>query len=180
MLTVVNADSSTRGGALLDEIVREGAGRMLEAALEAEVNACIAELAGDRDENGCRLVVRNGYHQPRKVTAAGAIDFDQVAFRPPLSSGVGQVAELFLLLRIDADHRLPGRLVCCDLLVDVAELGVPVGVLSPLKGLGVGLEAEVSCSNSPVADTGSTPTNRKGSRKPSTHSWTAQCVTDSQ
>jgi hypothetical protein len=49
---------------------------------------------------------------------------------------------LLLLLRIDADHRLPSRLVCFDLLVDVAELGVPVGVLFPLKGLGVGLEAE--------------------------------------
>lgn len=48
---------------------------MLAAALEAEVNACIAELADQRDEHGRRLVVRNGYHQPRKVTtAAGVVD----------------------------------------------------------------------------------------------------------
>ncbi len=48
---------------------------MLTAALEAEVNAYIAELADQRDERGRRLVVRNGYHQPRKVTtAAGTVE----------------------------------------------------------------------------------------------------------
>ncbi|MGW2370695.1 transposase, partial [Streptomyces sp. NPDC001667] len=75
MLSVVNADGSTINGSLIDEIVREGARRMLAAALEAEVNAYIAELAGQRDENGRRLVVRNGCHQPRKVaTAAGTVE----------------------------------------------------------------------------------------------------------
>ncbi|MFI9345730.1 transposase [Streptomyces sp. NPDC052773] len=76
MLTEVNEDGATRdGSSLLDEIVREGARRMLAAALEAEVNAYIAELADQRDENGRRLVVRNGYHQPRKVTtAAGTVE----------------------------------------------------------------------------------------------------------
>ncbi|MGQ5654237.1 IS256 family transposase [Streptomyces sp. EKR5.2] len=76
MLTVVNEDGTTpSGSSLLDEIVREGARRMLAAALEAEVNAYVAELADQRDERGWRLVVRNGYHQPRKVTtAAGAVE----------------------------------------------------------------------------------------------------------
>ncbi|MCC3773069.1 IS256 family transposase [Streptomyces sp. UNOC14_S4] len=75
MLSVVNADGTTTNGSLIDEIVREGARRMLAAALEAEVNAYIAELAGQCDENGLRLVVRNGYHQPRKVTtAAGTVE----------------------------------------------------------------------------------------------------------
>ncbi|MFD3938181.1 IS256 family transposase [Streptomyces sp. NPDC058611] len=75
MLTVVNPDGSTPNGSLIDEIVREGARRMLPAALEAEVNSYIAELAGERDESGRCLVVRNGYHQPRKVTtAAGAVE----------------------------------------------------------------------------------------------------------
>ncbi|MFD0007884.1 hypothetical protein ACFVJ4_36480 [Streptomyces sp. NPDC127178] len=36
----------------MDEIVREGARRMLAAALEAEVNQYIAELADQRDESG--------------------------------------------------------------------------------------------------------------------------------
>lgn len=75
MLTVVNEDGTTRDGSLLDEIVREGARRMLAAALEAEVNSYIAELTHEKDETGRRRVVRNGYHQPRKVTtAAGVIE----------------------------------------------------------------------------------------------------------
>ncbi|MER5548436.1 IS256 family transposase [Streptomyces sp. NPDC002589] len=76
MLTVVNEDGTTPSdSSLLDEIVREGAQRLLATALEAEVNAYIAELADEIDDEGRRLVVRNGYHQPRKVTtAAGAVD----------------------------------------------------------------------------------------------------------
>lgn len=75
MLTVVNDDASTRDGSLIDEIVREGARRMLAAALEEEVNQYIAELAAETDERGRRLVVRNGHHQARSVvTAAGSIE----------------------------------------------------------------------------------------------------------
>ncbi|MFM9700150.1 IS256 family transposase [Streptomyces europaeiscabiei] len=43
------------------------------AALEAEVEAYIAELISERDEQGHRLVVRNGHHQPRKVTTASGV-----------------------------------------------------------------------------------------------------------
>ncbi|MFE5141165.1 IS256 family transposase [Streptomyces fagopyri] len=76
MLSVVNNDgTTTNGSSLIGETVREGARRMLAAALEAEVNAYIAELTNQRDGTGRRLVVRNGYHQPRKVTtAAGAVE----------------------------------------------------------------------------------------------------------
>ncbi|UJB45341.1 IS256 family transposase [Streptomyces sp. A1-5] len=74
MLAVVNEDGTTpSGSSLLDEVVREGARRMLAAALEVEVNACIAELADERDDKGRRLVVCNGYHQPRKVTTAAGV-----------------------------------------------------------------------------------------------------------
>ncbi|MFT4187734.1 MAG: IS256 family transposase [Aeromicrobium sp.] len=66
--------ASAAGGSLLDEIVRDGARQMLAAALQAEVAACIEAFAGEVDENGRRLVVRNGFHEPREVTtAAGAI-----------------------------------------------------------------------------------------------------------
>lgn len=66
--------SQDAGGSLLDEIVRDGARRMLAAALQAEVAAYIEAFAGEVDENGHRLVVRNGFHEPREVTnAAGAI-----------------------------------------------------------------------------------------------------------
>ena len=76
MLSVVNGDDqAVDGSSLLDEIVREGARRMLAAALEAEVEAYIAELARERDPQGRRLVVRNGHAQPRKVmTSAGAVE----------------------------------------------------------------------------------------------------------
>jgi len=62
------------GGSLLDEIVRDGARQMLAAALQAEVAAYVEDHASQLDENGRRLVVRNGHHQPREVaTAAGAV-----------------------------------------------------------------------------------------------------------
>ncbi|MFF8638908.1 IS256 family transposase [Streptomyces pilosus] len=74
MLSVVNEDGTTQSGSLIDDIVREGARRMLVAALEAEVNQSMAELAGERDKAGRRLVVRNGHHRERTVTtAAGPI-----------------------------------------------------------------------------------------------------------
>ena len=74
MLTVVDADGTTPNGALIDEIVREGAPGMLAAALEAEVNTYLAQLADERDERGRRLLMRNGYHAERTVaTAAGPV-----------------------------------------------------------------------------------------------------------
>jgi transposase-like protein len=81
MLTVV-PDPSAGGerptppgsASLIDEIVREGARRMLAEALQAEVDAYISAFVGERDEHGRRLVVRNGYHEPREVlTSAGAV-----------------------------------------------------------------------------------------------------------
>jgi putative transposase len=75
MLSVVNEDGTTESGSLIDEIVREGARRMLAAALESKVDQYIAELAAERDERGHRLVVRNGHHGPRTVvTAAGPVE----------------------------------------------------------------------------------------------------------
>jgi hypothetical protein len=52
MLAVVDADGMTPNGALIDEIVREGARRMLVAALEAEVGTYLAQCADQRGENG--------------------------------------------------------------------------------------------------------------------------------
>ena len=63
------------GGSLIDEIVRDGARRMLAAALEAEVAAYITAHVGELDERGRRLVVRNGHAQSRQVlTSAGAVE----------------------------------------------------------------------------------------------------------
>jgi putative transposase len=59
----------------LDELVAEGARRMLAAALEAEVDAYVMSLADERDEGGRRRVVRNGHAVARSVlTGAGPIE----------------------------------------------------------------------------------------------------------
>ena len=74
----VSNENGAAGGSLLDEIVRDGARAMLAAALQAEVAAYIEAHAGERDEQGRRLVVRNGCHAARKVTtAAGAVQVRQ-------------------------------------------------------------------------------------------------------
>jgi putative transposase len=58
----------------LDELAREGARRMLAAALEAEVDAYPAATAAERDERARRLVVLNGHAREREVvTAAGVV-----------------------------------------------------------------------------------------------------------
>lgn len=76
--TESNVDAATSGGSLLDEIVRDGARQMLAAALQAEVATYVERYAHEVDEHGHRLVVRNGYHQPREVvTAAGAVPVRQ-------------------------------------------------------------------------------------------------------
>ena len=62
-------------GPSLDELAREGARRMLVAALEAEVAEYLARYAGARDARGHAEVVRNGPGRPRKVTlGAGTVE----------------------------------------------------------------------------------------------------------
>ena len=80
MLTVVhdadeaNDNAGGPGRSLLDEIVRDGARQMLAAALRAEVAAYVEQFVDQVDEDGRRLVVRNGYHHEREVlTAAGVV-----------------------------------------------------------------------------------------------------------
>ncbi len=71
MLSVVTEDGTTQSGSLMDDIVREGARRMLAAALEAEVNQYVAELVGERDEAG-----RAGHHRLLRNRGAAATNRD--------------------------------------------------------------------------------------------------------
>ena len=73
---------------------------------------------------------------------AVVLDFDRLTGRPPFLSGHRQLPDLFLLLRVHADHRLARGLVFLDLLVDIAELRVPVRVLIAFQGLGSAPQAE--------------------------------------
>jgi transposase-like protein len=72
MLSVVADEQARAELALdLDELLREGARRMLAVALEAEVDAYITACAEARDQRGHRLVRRNG-HAPARQLATGA------------------------------------------------------------------------------------------------------------
>jgi putative transposase len=71
MLKVIRdgADEQAEGLSLgLDDLAREGARRMLVAALDAEVAAYLERHRGVRDAEGHALVVRNGKARPRQVT----------------------------------------------------------------------------------------------------------------
>jgi len=52
----------------LDQLAREGARRMIAAALRAEADEYLARFSDELDENGHRLVVGNGRARERKVT----------------------------------------------------------------------------------------------------------------
>src|SRR6266478_4145537 len=68
------AQDEVDGRSLLDEIAREGAWRMLVAALETEVATYLEAHCDERDEEGHALVVRNGKGRTRKITlGAGTI-----------------------------------------------------------------------------------------------------------
>jgi putative transposase len=67
---------------VLDEIVREGARQMLQAAIEAEVDGFLVQQADRRDACGKRLVVRNGHLPSRELlTGAGPLEVKQPRVR---------------------------------------------------------------------------------------------------
>ncbi len=61
-------ESSEEIKVTLDDLAREGARRMIAAALEAEVDEYVASFTDEVDEDGRRLVVRNGRGKQRRVT----------------------------------------------------------------------------------------------------------------
>jgi putative transposase len=76
MLKIVAEEStSEEQSSTLDEICREGARRMLAAALELEVDEYLAVCQDEVDDRGRRLVVRNGHARRRTITTvAGAVE----------------------------------------------------------------------------------------------------------
>jgi transposase-like protein len=77
MLKVVPTKSEPRKDfeLSLDEIAREGARRLLIQALNLEVEEYIEQNKSEIDENGRRLVVRNGVSKTRTITVgSGSID----------------------------------------------------------------------------------------------------------
>jgi putative transposase len=71
----INRDARKDFELSLDEIAREGARRLLVQALNLEVKEYIQQFTEEVDEDGKRLVVRNGRGRPRKVTmGSGAVE----------------------------------------------------------------------------------------------------------
>lgn len=62
----------------LDEIIREVARKMLQAAIDAEVESSSAANQDHRDDRGRRLVVKNGHLPAREIlSGAGSIEVRQ-------------------------------------------------------------------------------------------------------
>jgi len=83
----------------LDELIREGAQRMLQAAINAEVEEFIAQHDERRDEQGRRLVVRNGHLPSRELlTGAGPLQVQQPRVRDntPVEEGRAQFSSSIL------------------------------------------------------------------------------------
>jgi transposase-like protein len=63
---------------LIDDILRDGARRALQSAIEREVQEYIERNQQHLDKDGRRLVVRNGHHPPRKIQSGnGPIEIQQ-------------------------------------------------------------------------------------------------------
>jgi len=76
----------------LDEIIHEGARRMLQTAIDAEVDAFIETYQHRRDEQGRRLVVKNGSLPTREIlTGAGSIQVKQGRVRDNASAAQDRV-----------------------------------------------------------------------------------------
>ena len=66
----------------LDDLVRQGAQQMLQAAIEAEVEQFLEDHASKTDEQGRRFVVRNGQLPAREITTgAGVLEIQQPRVR---------------------------------------------------------------------------------------------------
>src|ERR1700751_1105101 len=68
-------------------------------------------------------------------------DLFRVSLRAIFAAIVAEIADKFLLLGVDRDHRLPFSQSNANLGIDVGELRIPVGVAVALLGLAVGLQA---------------------------------------
>jgi putative transposase len=74
-------DISTEEQSLLspiDLIIKEGAQKILQAAIEAEINDHLAKYKNLTDGNGHRIVVKNGYKEKRNIlTSIGPLEIQQ-------------------------------------------------------------------------------------------------------
>ena len=65
--TVVELCRPAQGQDLLSTMLRDGAQRLVAQAVQAEFEEFLARFSGERFENGCAAVVRNGFQPEREV-----------------------------------------------------------------------------------------------------------------
>ena len=149
MLSVV-ADGQARAELALDldELLREGARRMLAVALEAEVDAYIAACAEARDERGHRLVRRNG-HAPARQLATGAGQVEVVRPRVDdrrVDPATGERAQFQSVVLPRWARRSPKVAAVLPLLyLHGLSSSDFVPALQELSGSAAGLSASVTC-----------------------------------
>lgn len=64
----IDGGRAEQAAVTLDDLAREGARRMIAMALEAEVEEYVSSFTEELDEDGKRLVVRNGRARERRLT----------------------------------------------------------------------------------------------------------------
>ena len=86
---IMDAGAIARGQieSVLEVTLREGARRLLQEALELEVEQYTQRFQQLRDDKGKRLVVHNGYHQERELVAS----VGQVLVRQALGEGTPRI-----------------------------------------------------------------------------------------
>ena len=76
---------------VIDQLLRDGARRMLQSAIEREVAEYVEQHAGTLDADGRRMVVRNGFHPRRSIqTGAGSIEVHQPRVNDKRVDGNGE------------------------------------------------------------------------------------------
>ena len=70
-------------------------------------------------------------------------NFLRFALRTPLAATILEVADQFLFLGVNRDHRLMSGQSFSHTLVDVVKLRVPIGIRAAFLGLAVALQAEL-------------------------------------
>ena len=79
---VLNFGAAESARSVLDQIIQDGARRMLQAALENEVETFLERHSNKVDDEGRRQVVRNGHLPARElVTGAGTLEVQQPRVR---------------------------------------------------------------------------------------------------
>jgi len=109
---------------LLEELIREGARRLLQAAIEQEVTEYLERFREEKDDKGHRMVVRNGRLPERMfVTGVGPLRIHQPRIRDKREGETFTSAILLRCLR---------RVLTIDTLLPVLYLkGISTGDMMP-------------------------------------------------